>query len=89
MSQGSAADPWQGLPDAGPVPSPCDDVCTMDAGSGYCLGCERTLDEIAAWSRLDDGAKRAVWVELRRRRAARFDDPAAAPTGCGCAAGDA
>lgn len=32
-----------------PVLSPCTGVCTMDA-DGYCMGCLRTLDEIAGWS---------------------------------------
>ena len=31
----------------------------MDADGRYCLGCFRTLDEIAAWSVLDADAKRA------------------------------
>jgi hypothetical protein len=51
-----------------PVPSPCISVCRMDARTGWCEGCLRTLDEIAAWSQLDDGAKREVWVDLGRRR---------------------
>ena len=51
------------------VPSPCINVCVMDAASGVCIGCLRTLDEIAAWSVLDADAKRAVLVELPRRRA--------------------
>jgi len=51
-----------------PVPSPCTSVCRMDEASGLCAGCLRTLDEIAVWSLLDDGEKRAVWVELDRRR---------------------
>ncbi len=58
------------------VPSPCIDVCRMDAASGLCEGCLRTLDEIAAWSRMADADKRAVWAALERRRAAR---PSAAP----------
>jgi predicted Fe-S protein YdhL (DUF1289 family) len=51
-----------------PVASPCISVCRMDARTGWCEGCLRTLDEIAAWSRLDDDRKRAVWLELSRRR---------------------
>jgi uncharacterized protein len=51
-----------------PVPSPCTSVCRIDAASGWCEGCLRTLDEVAAWSVLDDAAKRAVWLELGRRR---------------------
>jgi predicted Fe-S protein YdhL (DUF1289 family) len=43
---------------------PCVNICRMDAATGWCEGCLRTLDEIAAWSRLDDAAKRAVWAQL-------------------------
>jgi uncharacterized protein len=53
------------------VPSPCVSICTMDAASGLCLGCGRTLDEIAAWSVLDAGAKRAVIAALPARLAAQ------------------
>ncbi len=55
---------------ASAVSSPCIDVCRMDAASGWCEGCLRTLDEIAAWSQLDDDAKRAIRIELGRRRPA-------------------
>ncbi len=51
----------------GPVPSPCVGVCRMDAASGLCEGCLRTLGEIGAWSRLADDGKRAVWEQLERR----------------------
>ncbi len=51
-----------------PVPSPCINVCRMDAASGWCEGCLRTLDEIAAWGQLDDAAKRHVLLQLRERR---------------------
>jgi len=39
----------------------------MDASTGWCEGCLRTIDEIAGWSLFDDDAKRAVWdaIELR------------------------
>ena len=52
-----------------PVASPCTSVCRMDARTGWCEGCLRTLDEIAAWSQLDDPQKRAVWITLEQRRA--------------------
>ncbi|MFT3953558.1 MAG: DUF1289 domain-containing protein [Piscinibacter sp.] len=52
------------------VPSPCISVCKMDARSGWCEGCLRTLDEIAAWSVLDNDQKRAVWRLLPQRREA-------------------
>ena len=63
-----------GAPDArrlpAPVPSPCVSVCRMNPHTGLCEGCLRTIDEIAAWSTLDDDGKRAVWRQLELRRAA-------------------
>jgi len=42
----------------------------MDEASGWCLGCLRTLDEIASWGALDDATKRAVLQRLAQRRLA-------------------
>ena len=53
----------------GGVGSPCVNVCQMHAATGWCIGCGRTLDEIAAWGRLDDAGKRAVWTLLPPRMA--------------------
>jgi len=52
-----------------PIVSPCTSVCEMDAHTGLCRGCFRTLDEIARWSMLDDDARRIVMAELPARRA--------------------
>ncbi len=41
----------------------------MDDPTGWCVGCLRTLDEIAAWSGLDEPHKRQVWLALSARRA--------------------
>jgi hypothetical protein len=54
---------------ASSVPSPCISVCRMHAASGWCEGCQRTLDEIARWSTMADAEKRAVWKVLPVRRA--------------------
>jgi predicted Fe-S protein YdhL (DUF1289 family) len=62
-----------------PVPSPCIDVCRMDEATGWCVGCLRTLDEIALWSALDDDDKRQVWSDLERRRFASPQRVEAAP----------
>lgn len=51
------------------VPSPCTNVCRLDAASGWCLGCGRDIGEIAAWSTLDDDGKRRVWALLPARLA--------------------
>jgi len=53
-----------------PVASPCTKVCRIDPRSGWCEGCTRSLDEIAAWSSLDDAARRAVIALLPARREA-------------------
>ena len=63
-------------PGAG-VPSPCINVCRMDAASGLCEGCLRTIDEIVDWGTLDDDDKRAVWQRLEQRRAQQPAAPTA------------
>ena len=60
----------------GDVPSPCISICRMDAASGFCEGCLRTIDEIAAWSRMADADKRSVWRAIELRARAGFLIPA-------------
>jgi predicted Fe-S protein YdhL (DUF1289 family) len=52
-----------------PIVTPCIKVCVVDGESGLCLGCMRTLPEIARWSALDDETRGAVMRELPARRA--------------------
>ena len=63
------------------VESPCIDVCEMDARSGLCKGCFRTIEEITAWSRLDDDGKRAVLLRIAEREATTdmFDEDLSDP----------
>ncbi len=64
------AGPPQTIPSYGAsVASPCISVCRIDPVTGLCVGCARTLEEIAAWSTLDDGARRNVWSAIATRRA--------------------
>jgi len=51
------------------VPSPCINVCRIDEATRLCIGCLRTLDEIAAWSVLNDSERRDVWAHLAERAA--------------------
>jgi uncharacterized protein len=62
------------MSEAAAVPSPCTSVCRIDERSGWCSGCLRTIDEIAAWAALDDTGKRRVWSELAMRRASLAAD---------------
>jgi predicted Fe-S protein YdhL (DUF1289 family) len=50
------------------VPSPCVSVCAVDPAGGYCLGCYRTLDEIAAWINFDSAKRLSIWDAIARRR---------------------
>lgn len=50
-----------------PVQSPCTLVCTIDAASGLCLGCARSLNEIALWSSMSNDERRAVIKALPDR----------------------
>ena len=50
------------------VPSPCLGVCRLDASGRECLGCKRTLEEIAGWSRMTEPEKLKVLNALEQRR---------------------
>ena len=47
--------------------SPCTKVCVMDADDRYCLGCRRTLGEIARWSQMSDAEHARLLSELPTR----------------------
>ena len=47
--------------------SPCVKVCQMDPQRGLCLGCGRTLDEIARWAQMSDEERERIMTELPRR----------------------
>lgn len=51
-----------------PIATPCVQVCVVDGESGLCLGCYRTLGEVAGWSRLTDEARALVMAELPARK---------------------
>jgi predicted Fe-S protein YdhL (DUF1289 family) len=51
----------------GRVASPCISVCRMEEASGLCVGCLRTLSEIATWGEMRDDERRDVWARLAQR----------------------
>ena len=51
-----------------PPASPCIQVCRIDASSGVCQGCLRTLDEIARWPDSSAAEKREVLARISERR---------------------
>lgn len=56
------------------VKSPCRNVCTLD-NKGKCVGCFRTIEEIANWSLYPDSDKRKVLnlTQLRMQLPEYFD----------------
>ena len=51
-----------------PIKTPCVKVCVVDGESGLCLGCYRTLHEVAAWARFSDDDRVRLMDELPARR---------------------
>ena len=54
--------------------SPCVKVCQMDPARGLCIGCCRTLDEIARWSGMSDLERERVLSLLPARKASLLED---------------
>ncbi len=50
-----------------PIVTPCVKVCAVEGTTGYCLGCRRTLPEIAGWARLTDEERAAIMAALPDR----------------------
>lgn len=48
--------------------SPCNGVCRIDQATGWCLGCKRTLGEIADWPALSARGRQAILRQLKERR---------------------
>jgi uncharacterized protein len=54
------------------VETPCINICLLDNETGLCVGCGRSMREIAGWGQMSDGERRAVMRELPARLA-RFE----------------
>ncbi|MFT3779334.1 MAG: DUF1289 domain-containing protein [Ottowia sp.] len=50
------------------MPSPCTRVCRIDAATGWCAGCWRSLEEIAGWRTMSAAEQRVVLARVRQRR---------------------
>jgi predicted Fe-S protein YdhL (DUF1289 family) len=47
--------------------SPCISICRIDPATGWCLGCKRTLHEIADWPMLTPQRQRNLLRQLEER----------------------
>jgi len=52
------------------VSTPCIKVCAVSGQTGLCIGCGRTLSEIASWESLSEPQRLAVMADLPGRLAA-------------------
>ncbi|MDP3439434.1 MAG: DUF1289 domain-containing protein [Azonexus sp.] len=57
------------------IPSPCINICQMNAPGGLCSGCLRSLDEIAVWSTTNDATRARILAAVSQRRLALADAP--------------
>jgi uncharacterized protein len=49
------------------VESPCVKLCVVHPEERICVGCYRTIDEIAGWSRMSPQERRTVMADLAER----------------------
>lgn len=47
--------------------SPCVDACAINARTGWCAGCGRTVEEITSWRKMTPYRQRIVLADLPRR----------------------
>ncbi len=52
---------------AAPVSTPCVKICIVDPVSALCVGCGRTVDEIAGWGAMEESERLAVMAGLEAR----------------------
>ena len=49
------------------IVSPCIDVCDVDSSGQFCIGCGRSMDEIARWLTMSDEQRQAIIKTLKER----------------------
>lgn len=49
------------------IESPCEQICMIHPETRLCIGCARTGDEIARWSRMTPEERRRIMDELPSR----------------------
>ena len=49
------------------VKSPCIAVCKIDYESGYCIGCNRTIEEITNWGSFNDSQKKKNVTKVKSK----------------------
>jgi predicted Fe-S protein YdhL (DUF1289 family) len=57
--------------DVRPISTPCIQVCAVSGQTGLCIGCGRTLAEIASWGAMDEARRIEIMAELPARLVAQ------------------
>ncbi|MCC6789566.1 MAG: DUF1289 domain-containing protein [Hyphomonadaceae bacterium] len=52
-----------------PISTPCIKVCAVSGLTSQCIGCGRTLQEIARWGAMDETERKAIMARLPERLA--------------------
>jgi predicted Fe-S protein YdhL (DUF1289 family) len=60
------------------IETPCIKVCIVDPDARRCLGCARSLDEIAGWTIYTPDQRSRIMAELPRRMETMRGRPATA-----------
>jgi predicted Fe-S protein YdhL (DUF1289 family) len=47
--------------------TPCLNICVLDERTRTCLGCGRTIGEIARWAAMSEAERRAIMAALPAR----------------------
>lgn len=55
------------------IQSPCINICVMDKQQDLCVGCYRSLAEIAGWGGMTPAERQAIMAQLPGRRQALKD----------------
>ncbi|MGH1578960.1 DUF1289 domain-containing protein [Planktotalea sp.] len=51
------------------IESPCIQICLVHPETRLCTGCNRSIDEITNWSKMDAEARRLIMSDLPSRQA--------------------
>ncbi|RCS58585.1 DUF1289 domain-containing protein [Parvibium lacunae] len=49
------------------IASPCRQICDIHPDTGWCVGCLRSLAEIAAWGSASESQRQQIWLQLTDR----------------------
>jgi hypothetical protein len=51
--------------------TPCVNICLLNEETGHCVGCGRTIEEIARWSAMSNAERRSIMAALPARQERR------------------